>query len=189
MRILAFSDLHLDEYALMEVISKSRQSDIVLCAGDISNKGYGLIEVMNELRTINKEVIIVPGNNDPLRIMIEHSQGTNITVLHGNAVKRNNHWIIGVGGGVGANHHTPLNLTEEEIKRKLNKYKGLKNTILLTHAPPKGNRSSESILEYIKKEQPLLNICGHEHEQAGKEYLIGRTRVINPGRHGVIINI
>jgi Icc-related predicted phosphoesterase len=41
----------------------------------------------------------------------------------------------------------------------------------------------------IDKLQPDLALCGHIHETFGQSATIGKTKVINVGRDGVIINI
>ena len=83
-------------------------------------------------------------------------------------------------------------------KRVLKKFKKL--DILLCHQPPykildkvsfkqapkhwKGKHAgSKVILDYIKKHQPKLVLCGHIHEGKG-EAKIGRSRIINLGSCG-----
>jgi hypothetical protein len=196
-KILAFSDTHLDEFAMQEVKDKSSDCDLVVCAGDVSKFSKGLSEAMNEVATIKKEVLLVPGNNDPLKETKELCKKLGITFIHGLTVERSGFNFSGLGAGLpGIN--SPFELTEEEMQKILSRFKGLKNHVLVSHCPPKGplgktmfgtNIGSQSVLEFIEKEQPLLCICGHCHERAGEELVIGETRVINVGKHGITLNL
>ena len=49
-----------------------------------------------------------------------------------------------------------------------------------------GNKSYTS---FIKKHQPDVVLCGHIHENAGKEDKIGKSRILNPGPTGMLINL
>lgn len=198
MRLLVFSDLHLDEYALMELRSKSDYVDLVICAGDLSRFGSGLSEVIGFLGSFKKEVLLVPGNNDPVSETQELCEEFNVTFIHKAVVKRGSFNFAGVGGGLISRLKTPFELEEADFNRILNGFKGVANLVLVTHTPPLGklgevspdnNIGSKSVLGFIKEEEPLLCVTGHAHEHAGSELMIGKTRVINPGKHGVIITL
>jgi len=186
-KLFAFSDIQLDEYALHEV--KNKDCDLMVCAGNLSKYGSGLREMIEFLSSIKKEILFIPGNNDPIRQSQELCQEFGLTFIHSTSVERNGFTFAGIGRGLISNLNTPF-----EMKKILSKFKGLKNLILVSHAPPKGllgelepgfNIGSESVLEFIKKEQPLLCLCGH----AGKELMIGNTRVISLGKHGKTIKL
>jgi Icc-related predicted phosphoesterase len=83
----------------------------------------------------------------------------------------------------------------EKVKKVLKRFKNL--DILICHQPPYGyldkvnfpgipknwkgkNAGSKVILEYIKKYQPKIVLCGHIHEAKG-EVRIGKTKVYNLG--------
>lgn len=197
MRILAFTDTHLDDYALDEVKNKSKDSDLVVCAGDLSKFSTGLKEMLRQVASIKKEVLLVPGNNDPLKETKELCKTLGITFIHGLTVKRGGFNFSGLGAGLpGIN--SPFELVESEMKEILSGFKGLKNHVLVSHCPPKGplgktmfgtDIGSQSVLEFIKQEQPLLCICGHCHEQAGNEVMISKTRVVNVGKHGMFFDL
>ncbi|HLE05882.1 MAG TPA: metallophosphoesterase, partial [Candidatus Nanoarchaeia archaeon] len=190
MKILIFSDVHLDEYALMELSGKSAGVDLCVCAGDLSRFGNGLKEVIEFLGSFKKEVLLVPGNNDPIRMTQELCEEYGITFIHKAIVKRGGFSFAGLGAGLVGRLKTPFELSEADFKKALSKFKGVSNLVLVTHTPPFGelgevsvdyNIGSNEILSFIKSEQPVLCVTGHAHEHAGSELMIGKTRVINPG--------
>ena len=46
-----------------------------------------------------------------------------------------------------------------------------------------------AVREAIERFQPDLALCGHVHEAEGIEEKIGKTKLINVGRQGKIIEI
>ena len=88
---------------------------------------------------------------------------------------------------------TPWNtnneLPEDELAQKLRKIEGQvdKNTVLVTHGPPKGvldritnglRVGSVSILDLVKAKQPIFHVFGHIHEAFGRAK-IGNTICCN----------
>jgi Icc-related predicted phosphoesterase len=45
------------------------------------------------------------------------------------------------------------------------------------------------IIEFIKKYQPIIAMAGHLHENAEVEDKINKTRVINPGPNGMLLDL
>jgi predicted phosphodiesterase len=68
MRVFAVSDLHVDYAENLRWVSQiSRQDyrgDILLCAGDVSQKLTSLGRVLESLRACFREVLYVPGNHE-----------------------------------------------------------------------------------------------------------------------------
>ena len=69
---------------------------------------------------------------------------------------------------------------------------------MITHIPPYkttlddigwASAGSEGVRRAIKQLKPDFCLCGHIHETFGKEDWIGKTRVINVGDKGKIIEI
>ena len=81
--------------------------------------------------------------------------------------------------------------------RKIIKMNEDKKIILVTHAPPYKTRldklgihcGNKSIRKFIDKNKIDLVICGHLHENFGKEDKINKTRLINPGPFGKILTV
>ena len=144
-------------------------------------------EIFSLLGKSGKRVLIIPGNNEFPDEIEKVSRKCGLEDIHCSKVQIGGFVFGGVGGKVGDPSRTKqFALTEEEFAEKLKKFKGIKKLILVTHAPPSEIRC---LLEFIKKEQPLINACGHCHQHAGKTIKIGRTVVINSGKHGFILRI
>lgn len=88
---------------------------------------------------------------------------------------------------------------DKRLKKIFSQVKNFNNSIFLIHDPPLNhldkviNKESpmhnkhlgdEYYLEYIKKYQPTVCVCGHMHEHSQKTSKIGKTLVINPGEAG-----
>jgi Icc-related predicted phosphoesterase len=64
--------------------------------------------------------------------------------------------------------------------------------VVLSHGPPKGvldgpgRWGSPGLLAYVKRHQPRLVVCGHIHEDGGRQERVGETLVINAARHAIL---
>ena len=110
--------------------------------------------------------------------------------------------FIGLGGSKITPFSTPFELDDMEIGKFLGKFgriagKG-KKIVLVVHEPPLNTMldridsmhvGSRAIREFIGKHEPDFCICGHFHENAGKEEKLGRTTILNPGAEGKVIEI
>ena len=197
MRLLVFSDVHVDLNAAKRLVELSCSVDIVLGAGDFSSNHQGLEKTINVLSGIKKPLLMVPGNNESFHELSRvSSQFENMQVLHGTGLSLNGFDFWGLGAGV---PETPwdwsFDLSENEAFLMLEDCP--EKSILITHSPPKGhvdkaggsNFGSESILECVKKKKPLWVFCGHIHECWEKESFLGGTKILNCGPNGRVIEI
>lgn len=189
MKILAFSDLHGDKKALSSLIkaSNSKNPDVIVCTGDISDSKTTVKEVITELKKTRKPILIVHGNHETREEIKSDKQVTN---LHKKVINIENYNFIGFGGGGFSRKDLEFETFSKGIKKE--------NIVLVTHAPPyntpldilpMGHVGSISIKNFIKKHKPVLVICGHLHENDGKSEKIGKTLIINPGIKGKIIEV
>lgn len=196
-KLLAASDVHGDTKQIRKLAEKAEkeQVDVVILCGDIT--GYtdapGLIKPFVDKK---KHVLLIPGNHDSFATTDFLASFYNITNLHGYAWKHKHLGFFGAGGA----DLGPGKITEKELLTKLKKahshIKGIENKIMVTHMHPSGSISefsgipgSKAIAKMIKETQPTLVLHGHIHEAAGLEHKIGKTRVINVGREGVVIEL
>ena len=67
--------------------------------------------------------------------------------------------------------------------------------IVLSHGPPQGildgpgRWGSPALLRYIERHQPRLVVCGHIHEDGGKQVQIGKTLLVNTACTTTVIDL
>jgi uncharacterized protein len=191
LRILAAGDIHGDTKLAQELAKRAQKEkvDLVILNGDIT----GIIETQNLIKPFtdrNEKVVFVPGNWDSNSTASVLSKIYGIKNIEEYYVKYKN---VGIFGASGTD-------TEEEtfkrLEKSFNKIKNLEKKIMVTHIHAAGTKSelsgfggSEGIRRAIEKFQPDLFISGHIHELEGVEEKIGKTKVMNIGRKGKIIEI
>jgi uncharacterized protein len=195
-KLLAFSDLHADLEQARQLVERSDEADVVVGVGDFASVHSGLEETIGVLGEIDRPTVVVPGNNeteDALREVCRNWHA--VVVLHGQEADIDGVAFFGLGGGVPV---TPwewsFDLTEDEAARMLDGCP--EGCVLAVHSPPRGHvdRSrdgkhlgSGAVLEAIEARRPRLALCGHIHEQWGRESEIGPSRVINLGPVGMVL--
>ena len=200
MKILAFTDIHGSLTALRRVQQKVKlqKPDLLVCAGDISIFEHGIVGLLRRLNRLNKKIIIIHGNHEDASTFIKLSKLLkNIIFIHKQAFIKDNALFLGYGGG-------GFSMIDKEFEKITIKFKNMiknnknKKIILVTHAPPyntkldrliQGHCGNKSIRHFVEKNEVDLLICGHLHENFGKEDKIKRTKIINPGPFGKIIVI
>ena len=201
MKILAFTDTHGSLLALRRIEQKvkTQKPDLLVCAGDISIFEHGIVGISRRLNRLNKKIIMVHGNHEDDSTFRKLSKSfKNIIFVHKKHYVEDDILFLGYGGGGFA-------LTDKEFEKISNiKFKKIindnkwKKIILVTHAPPyktkldklvDGHCGNKSIRHFIDKNKVDLLICGHLHENFGKEDKIRKTKIINPGPYGTMIKI
>lgn len=198
MRLLAFSDLHVDVDQAKRLAEVSADADVVIGVGDFASVHSGLEETIDALRPTEKPTVLVPGNNETEDALRDVCDGwESAIVLHGQSAEIGGVPFFGLGGGVPV---TPwdwsFDLTEEEARQEL---AGCPDgCVLAVHSPPRGHVDTSSggehlgsvaILEAITAKRPRVALCGHIHEAWGKRSQIGPTEVINLGPAGTTLEV
>jgi len=201
LNIVAVGCIHNDVETLLTFLERlsSLTFDIIVCPGDFTDsflpKGFGRKDVgtliIEELRSLNKPVFVVPGSWDKELIELFEQEGISI---HGIAKRYKNLGLYGFGGA-----KTPFSLpfepSEDDILKGLsNAYESIEAAeikVQVTHAPPFNTKldlipsgahvGSEAVRKFIEDRQPEVAICSHIHEAKGSD-AIGGTRIINCGR-------
>jgi len=199
MRILAAGDIHGDLDAVKELAEKARKYDVdlIILSGDLTLGERSVEGLLGPLVATGKKVLLIPGNHESLATAEFLANLYSVTNLHGYSIKVGELGIFGVGGAnVGI-----FQLDEEEfyglLKRAYNYIKDAKKKILVSHLHPAGTKmeklcvfaGSRAIRAAIETFKPDIAICSHVHEAEGLEEQLGKTKLINVGKKGKIIEV
>lgn len=200
MKLLAFTDIHLSSFALEKIKSKIKKydPDLLVCAGDITIFENDIEFMLKKLEKLGKKILLVHGNHETdsvlKRLCRKHK---NIIFIHKKVYQQNKHVFLGYGGSGFALIEPGFYKTGENFSRIIRKSRN-KKIIFVTHAPPYGTKldlivtshcGNKTFRNFILKNKVELHICGHLHENFGKEDKINSTRVINPGPYGKILEV
>ena len=199
LKILAAGDIHGDRKLAKGLadLAEKESVDLVILNGDLVNEN-NTEGIVGQFKQKNKNILILPGNHETIATADFLAELYNVTNLHGYSIKYKDVGFFGCGGAnIGMNQ-----LSENEIfdalKKGYENIKGMKKKIMVTHIHPSGSLSenfskfvigSKSLKKAVDLFKPDILICGHVHEAEGIEEKIGKTRVINVGRKGKIIEI
>lgn len=199
LKILAAGDLHGDSSVARKLAKKAEREkvDLVVLLGDIhgvENESKGLI---GPFKKVGKKVIFVPGNWDTSFEANMIKDVYDIRDVSGAYVTYDDVGILGVG-----NPNFALELEDEKIFKKLKKNfekvgkKKPRKRILISHMHAAGSKAefsgwegSKGLRKAIDKFKPDLFLSAHIHEAEGIEEKIGKTKVINVGRKGKVLEV
>jgi putative phosphoesterase len=199
MKILAAADLHGDSRLIRKLADRADKEnvDLVVLCGDITGwtETKDLIKPFKEK---NMKVLIIPGNWDSFATTDFLAEIYGIRNIHGYSVRYDSIGFFGAGGA--EDSPGPGRVSEKQMMQTLSKayagLKGIERKIMVTHMHPSNSLSemsgfegSKAISNAIKKFKPDVVLHGHIHEAGGVEEKVGKTRVINVGREGRIIEI
>ena len=106
--------------------------------------------------------------------------------------------IFGAGGANIGLHQIPEGEIFDLLGQGYDKIKYLKKKIMVTHVHPSESKmekftkffpGSTGVKKAIDTFKPDILLCSHVHEADGIEEIVGKTKVINVGRKGKIIEI
>lgn len=197
MRLLVFSDIHGDAAALRRLMEI--EADFYVAAGDLANWGRGLDALGPILQTRADRTWVLPGNHEDIAAIDAFCRKFGFTSMHGKRFEAGGWHVAGLGYSNPTPFDTPGEYTEEQMARHLAPFAGFDPMILICHCPPKGTPLDEArpgmhfgstaVKEFIDKQQPAWFLCGHIHEAAGRETHLGRTRAVNAGKRGWLVEV
>lgn len=197
MNVLFFSDIHNNEKLLDEIIKKSKNVDLLVCLGDLSDIGKNYDNLLEKLNNTKKITLIIAGNNEKPNLMKEAIEKYENIISIENETYTDVISFLGIGGSTITPFNTPYEMSEDEYEKKLSKFKYA--DVLVSHCPPKNTKldkisvgihiGSNSVRKWIELNQPKYCACGHVHERAGVKEKIGKTLCFNPGPKGMIIKL
>ena len=201
MKILAAGDIHGDMNLAKKLAEKAEKQnvDLVILAGDLTYHETSTANIIGPFKKVHKKVLIIPGNHETVATTDFLAEFYDVKNIHGYSVKYDDVGIFGCGGA----NIGPFNkMTDKEIftllKQGHDKIKYLQKKIMVTHVHPSETKmeklsdffpGSTGVKKAIDKFKPDIMICSHVHEAEGIEEIIGKTKVLNVGRHGKIFEI
>lgn len=200
MKILAAGDIHGDARLAEKLAKKAEDNkvDLVILCGDLTQFDSNTTNIIGAFKKRNQKVVFVPGNHDSAPTADFLAEAYKVVNLHSYSIKYKDVGLFGCGfANIGLSQ-----LPEDEIfdiLKKGNKYlNGTKKKIMVTHVHPEGSLmgkltsfipGSIGVKKAIDKLKPDILLCSHVHEAEGVEEKIGKTKVINVGREGKILEI
>ena len=200
MKILAAGDIHGDTLRAEALAKKAKKEkvDLVVICGDITQAEKSTENLIGPFSKIGKKVLLIPGNHETQATADFLAELYGATNLHGYSYQFGDVGLFGCGSAnIGL-----FQLTEDEIldtlEKGFNRVKGTKHKIMVTHVHPTETKmekmtnffeGSSGVTKAIRKFHPDILLCSHVHEADGIEEKLGKTKVINVGRKGKIIEI
>jgi uncharacterized protein len=200
MRIFTAGDIHGDSSLAKKLADKAKKekADLVIICGDLTNFDRSTENILGPFVKNQMKVLFIPGNHDSFATADFLAEMYNVRNIHGYSVKYKDVGIFGAGGAnIGV-----AQLSENELFDTLKKgHKYVSNSgkkIMVTHVHPSGTTmeqfssffpGSTGIRKAIEEFKPDIMLCSHVHEAEGIEEKIGKTRIINVGRKGTVIDI
>jgi uncharacterized protein len=200
MKILAASDIHGDTHLAKALADKAEKEkvDLVILCGDLTFQERSTANLIGPFVKKKQKVLLIPGNHETIATADFLAEMYDVTNLHGYSIKVGDVGFFGCGSAnIGL-----FQLSEEEIfnllKEGYQKIKYMKTKIMVTHVHPKDSiienftsyfEGSSGVRKAINTFKPDMLLCGHVHEAEGIEDMIGKTKVINVGKSGKVIDL
>lgn len=197
MKIFAFTDNHGEKKLFNKQSINAAKSDIVICAGDLTLFGNKQKEMLEFFDTWNRPVFVIHGNHELEEELQRDCEETkNVQFIHNQIIEIDDLVIIAHGGGGFSPRYPDFDDNMSYFSEAIRNHK---KSIVVFHAPPSNTKldvisggrhvGSDSYREFIEFAQPDIVICGHIHETFGMEDKIGKTKIINVGPKGKLIDI
>jgi uncharacterized protein len=194
MKIAYLVDVHDHFDAVPRAMEQIGPVDVLVIGGDITTAGSAddAARAIEDWRPLAPRLLALAGNMDSPEIDARLAELG--VALDGRGVRLGDVGVFGVSAAPKSPLHTPYELSDEELSRRIEDgfaaVQDCRVTIFCPHAPPQGTAcdrlssgqhvGSAVVRAFIEREQPYLVLCGHIHESRGLDEL-GRTHIVNPG--------
>ncbi len=200
MKILAAGDIHGDSRLSEKLAEKAKKEnvDLVILCGDLTYADQSTKNIIGPFVKAHKKVLLIPGNHETVATADFLAEVYGVKNIHGYSVKYKDIGIFGCGGANIGVHQLPEDEIFDLMKKGNDKVDYLKKKIMVSHVHPSDSMmekftdifpGSTGVTKAIKDLKPDILLCSHVHEAEGIEEKIGKTRVINVGKAGKIIDI
>ncbi len=193
MKILALTDIH-GSYTTAAAIIRKESADVVIIGGDLTTIGTvkEAEDALDLFRPAAGRLLCVAGNMDlPQHDHLFEQRGVSLNAC---GVSIGDVGFFGVSAAPFSRLHTPYEISEEELSRRIRKGFGMVSNaptkVFVPHAPPYGTKldiihtgihvGSMAVREFIEDFQPEVVVCGHIHEARGIDR-IEESQIVNCG--------
>ncbi|HEU0122949.1 MAG TPA: metallophosphoesterase [Bryobacteraceae bacterium] len=197
MKLLVFSDIHMDKKALERLMAI--EADMYVCAGDLVTWARGLDTMAELLKPRADKMFVLPGNHESESDIERVCRDFGFQNLHGKSIEVDGVHIAGLGYSNPTPFNTPGEYSEQQIADRLRPFASLKPLVLICHCPPKDSDldgvkpgahfGSTAVAEFIAAYEPVRFFCGHIHECEGRDVMVGHTRGVNVGKRGYLLDL
>ena len=197
MKLLIFSDIHNDWKRLEQLLAI--EADSYIAAGDQITWAKGIERCGQILQTRGDKVYVLPGNHESADLVAGMCARHGLHDFHGRHFQAGRWQIAGLGYSNPTPFNTPGEYSEPQIAERLQHFTSLTPLVLICHAPPHGtaldavrpglHAGSRSVRDFIEQYQPEHFFCGHIHEAEGVSIQMGRTRAMNVGKAGHLLEL
>jgi Icc-related predicted phosphoesterase len=196
-RALIFSDIHNDARSLEKLMAI--EADAYFAAGDLVSWARGLDKMGEILKPRAERMYVMPGNHESDKDIEAFCGRFGFKNFHGETAEIGGVRFAGLGYSTVTPFDTPGEYSEEEMAAHLEKFVEWKPRVLICHSPPLGtaldrireglHAGSRAVREYIETHQPEHFFCGHIHEAEGAAVQMGKTRAMNVGKRGYLLEV
>jgi uncharacterized protein len=197
MNILAFTDIHGNKKQIEALATLAHKADLLICCGDISDFGKNAKNTLLKFINTKRPLLFVHGNHETEETFEKLAKEyENFIYLHKSSITIDGITFFGYGGGGFAQKNKELERISTEFRKKL---RPNQRVITVTHGPPHGTTldkldddyytGCKSIRKMIEEIQPIIHLCGHIHENSGKQDKVNNTIILNPGPKGKLIRV
>ncbi|MBT7902264.1 hypothetical protein HN587_00220 [Candidatus Woesearchaeota archaeon] len=200
LKILATGDIHGDITLVRQLADRAEKEnvDLVVLCGDLTMAEQSTDNIVGPFVKKGKRVLLIPGNHETVATADFLAELYDVKNLHGYSVRYKDVGLFGCGGANIGLHQLDEKEIHDLLKEGFQKVKYLPKTILVSHVHPSDTKmeklsnfipGSKGLKKAIDEFQPDIVLCSHVHEAEGLEEKVGKTRVINVGKHGKIFEI
>jgi len=200
LKILAAGDIHGDTGLAEKLAQRAEKEhcDLVILCGDLTMMEQSTDNLIGPFVKRNEKVLLIPGNHETVATADFLADLYKVKNLHGYSVKYKDVGLFGCGGANIGLHQLEEKEIFDLLKKSFDKIKYLGKRIMVTHVHPKDSKiekftkffpGSSGVKKAIDTFKPDLLLCSHVHEAEGIEEKIGKTKVINVGKMGKIIEL
>jgi len=203
-RLAYFSDVHDRFETVTDAMGAIGDVDLIVIGGDITSRGTAddAARALELWRPLAPRLLAVSGNWDSAAI--DALLARRGAALDGRGVVLGETGLCGASGSPPSTIHSPYELEEVEILRRLERgfaaIEGCRVRVVCPHAPPVGTTcdqmyggdhiGSSAVRSFIERRRPELVLCGHVHEARGFDRidasLIVNSGAARDGHHAVV---